>query len=81
MADRPAHTLTDHAVRMLAERGIDVAWVEAALDDPERTEPDDHDPDLLHRLVRVAAFGDRVLRVVATRDEPFFDRSLRHQPL
>lgn len=72
---------------MLDERRIAPEWIATALAAPAWTEPDPGDPDLLHRVVRIAAFGDRVLRVVATRSHPprvvtaFFDRSLRNHPI
>lgn len=74
-------TLSRHAAIGLAERGIDIAWVIASLDNPTWHETDAQDPDLRHALRRINAFGGRVLRVVYNpRETPwrvvtvFFDR-------
>ena len=58
------YTLTAHATVVLAERAIPVAWVTHVLEYPERTEPDQTDPALIHALGRIREFGDRVLRVI-----------------
>jgi hypothetical protein len=70
----------------MRERNIEEAWVESAVRRPSRREPDAADNALEHRLRRIEAFGNRVLRVVVTWDEPphvvtaFFDRSFRGDP-
>lgn len=56
--------MTQHAADAMAEREIDLAWVEFVLTNPQRTEPDRTDPDLVHALAPIAEHGDRVLRVV-----------------
>ncbi|GBD26712.1 hypothetical protein HRbin30_02052 [bacterium HR30] len=58
------YVLTDHARDALEKRKIPVAWMEHALIHPEVTEADPIDPDLEHRLARIAEFGNRVLRVI-----------------
>lgn len=79
-------TLSKHAHTVMRERSIEEAWVESVVRGPSRCEPDEVDPALEHRLRRIEAFGNRVLRVVVTREEPphvvtaFFDRSLRGDP-
>ncbi len=81
-----AFTLSKHARTVLQERGIEEGWVEATILRPTRREDDVADPALEHRLCRIEAFGNRVLRVIVTRGEPphivtaFFDRSLKGDP-
>ena len=76
--------LTRHARAMLAERRIEVAWVERTVEAPESVEQDRVDPRLEHCLRRIPEHGDRVLRVVADRTgdsarvvTAFFDRDAR----
>ena len=61
---RPIFGLTAHAATVIAERDIDMAWVELALTKPARVEADPADPSLEHALVRVPERDDRILRVV-----------------
>jgi hypothetical protein len=84
--DDPPFVLTAHAVAALAERGIDLDWVERVLRRPERTEMDRDDPALRHVLGRIEERDNRVLRVVynpTTRPwrlvTVFFDRRLRNR--
>jgi hypothetical protein len=79
--------LSAHAATVLAEREIDIAWVELALTRPDRAEPDRFDPFLEHALVRIPDRGDRVLRVVYNplHKPPmvvtaYFDRRQRGKP-
>jgi len=58
------YVLTEHAREAIVKRGIALEWVEEALVSPEVKERDRVDPDLEHRLLRVAGFGGRVLRVI-----------------
>jgi hypothetical protein len=58
------YDLTEHARDALSKRQIRQEWLEKALAAPEWTETDSVDERLEHRLVRIAEFGDRVLRVV-----------------
>lgn len=50
-----------HAREVLARQQIPPAWVELVLTSPEITEDDPLDPDLEHRLARIAKFDNRVL--------------------
>jgi len=81
------YELTAHAATVIAERGINAAWIERALTAPERIEPDAFDASLTHALVRIREREDRVLRVIynALIDPPrivtaYFDRRIRGQP-
>lgn len=76
--------LTAHAVTVMAERQIPLAWVERVLMKPELIEPDRVDPDLRHALGRIPERDDRILRVVYNINiEPwrvvtaYFDRTMR----
>ncbi len=78
------YVLSQHAEARLAERKIDVAWLEQVITNPQRTEPDPDDPALEHRLASIAERGYRVLRVVCDpRQNPLkivtvhFDRSMK----
>jgi hypothetical protein len=78
------YQFTIHALDVIAEREIDLAWVERVLAKPDRTSRDRNDPVLVHALGRIAERGDRVLRVVynASINPPrivtaYFDRSQR----
>ena len=62
------YTLTAHAATVLAERQIDMEWLNRTLSEPERVERDPSDPELQHRLSRIPEFGNRVLRVVMNTD-------------
>jgi hypothetical protein len=59
---KPPYELTAHAAVVVAEREIELAWVDRAFLDPERTEADRNDPLLRHALRRIAERNDRVLR-------------------
>ncbi len=68
----------------LQERKIETAWLEQAITKPERTEPDEVDPGMEHRLAKIAERSYRVLRVVCDpRENPLkivtvhFDRSMK----
>lgn len=63
MAD-VAFELTAHAATAIAERRIEIAWVERAIRHPDRTEADRWDLALKHALLSISECGDRVLRVV-----------------
>lgn len=56
--------LTHHARLTIADRGIDLAWIERVLENPLRTERDRADSDLGHALGRIPEYGSRVLRVM-----------------
>jgi Domain of unknown function (DUF4258) len=75
------YELTEHARDALEKRHIALAWVEHAFGAPEATEADPVDPDLEHRLARIAEWGNRVLCVIVNgKTTPprivtaFFDR-------
>lgn len=74
--------LTAHATVVIAERGIESAWIHRVVECPERVE-DDVDSELVHALGRIAEHGDLVLRVVRSRSLPprivtvYFDRTMR----
>ena len=61
---KPPYELTAHAAVVIAAREIELAWVDRAFRDPERTEADRSDPSLQHALRRIAEGNDRVLRVI-----------------
>jgi hypothetical protein len=81
------YDLTAHATTVIARRGIDVEWLRATVTDPDRTERDGRDPELVHAFRRIAARDDRVLRVVyndsvvpARIVTAYFDRRQRGKP-
>ena len=83
----PLFDLTAHAATVIADREIDVAWLERALTRPERVETDRFNPSLEHALVRIPERGDRVLRVVYNPSHKpprvvtmHFDRRQRGKP-
>ena len=70
---------TRHAQAVMRERKIQTAWLQEALDLPERE--DDESDGTVHYLKRISEFGNRWLRVVINpTTEPstvvtvFFDR-------
>jgi hypothetical protein len=78
------YQFTTHALDVITEREIDMAWIARVLAKPQRTARDRTDPVLVHALGRIAERGDRVLRVVynASVNPPrivtaYFDRSQR----
>lgn len=76
--------LTLHAARVVAERRIREEWIIETIERPLATEPDLYHKDAIRAFAPVAAFGNRVLRVVYC-EEPagrriitvFFDRGWR----
>lgn len=48
----------------MQERNIEAAWLERVIANPQRTEPDEEDPALEHRLAAIVEKDYRVLRVV-----------------
>jgi hypothetical protein len=75
--------LSIHTEKRVAERALDLAWIEATITAPDWTTADP-DPTLTRSYKAIAAFGGRVLRVVhrAAGDDAivvtaFFDRSAR----
>ena len=76
------YQLSKHALIRMRERKIETVWLEQTLTQPQRTEPDEDDPALEHRLAPIAEKDYRVLRVVSDpRANPLnivtahFDRS------
>ncbi len=68
----------------MRERKIQTAWLEQAIADPQRTEPDPDDPGMEHRLAAIAQRDYRVLRIVCDpRQNPLkivtlhFDRGMK----
>lgn len=77
-------TLSKHAEDTMREREIDLAWITATMNEPERTVPHREDATLVHALRRIPEFGNRVLRVIynQTKEPPhivtvYFDRSIK----
>ncbi len=77
---------TQHAEDMLIERGIDRAWVEATVQEPDAKEPDPKHPGVLRAFRRIPERGNRTLRVVyaSVGDSlrvltVFFDRKRRQR--
>ncbi|MFZ1221246.1 MAG: DUF4258 domain-containing protein [Chthoniobacterales bacterium] len=78
------YELSDHARIRMRERKIEPTWLEQAIVRPDRSEPDEDDPAMEHRLAAIAEQGYRVLRVVCDpRVTPLkivtihFDRSMK----
>jgi hypothetical protein len=84
MAFKPTRMrFSAHAANMLYERSIERDWVEAALAEPEWTEPDSH-PERRRAFRTVAEAGGKILRVVYTEEggeyrvvTVFFDRNAK----
>ncbi len=57
------YELSEHALIRLHERKIEIAWLEQVITSPQRTEPDEDDPCMEHRLAAIAEKDYRVLRV------------------
>lgn len=75
---------SDHAVRVLSEREIPVAWVNQTVDAPALRTIDPNDSNIERFFRVIPEYGDRVLRVVVnTSSSPwrvvtlFFDRGMR----
>lgn len=79
--------LTEHAKESLRKRGnIRTEWIEQVLANPERVESDRNDPELEHRLGKIAEYDGRVLRVIIKKNTKpmrlitcYFDRKMRRQ--
>ncbi len=77
-------TLSKHAEDAMREREIDPAWISAAMNDPELSEPNRDDATLIHVFRRIPEFGDRVLKIIynQTNNPPhivtvYFDRTAK----
>ncbi|MBB4266293.1 DUF4258 domain-containing protein [Roseospira visakhapatnamensis] len=73
-----------HAEAALARRRLRRAWIESAILEPDRTEPDAGAPEVTRSFKTIPDFGARVLRVVHRPDghdilviTAFFDRGAR----
>lgn len=55
--------LTEHARKRLEQRKIRIEWVQAALEQPSRTENDHEDPSLVHALCYIPE-RFKLLRVI-----------------
>ena len=81
------YELTEHARESMRKRSvIQESWLEQALSQPQRIEPDKVDPELEHRLVRIGEYGGRVLRVIVNKTcnpvrviTVYFDRAMRNR--
>jgi hypothetical protein len=80
------YALSDHAKTVIADRRIEISWLDATLSEPTRTEPDATDADLEHRLSAIPERDGRVLRVIInTTCKPvrvvtaYFDRAMRNK--
>jgi hypothetical protein len=74
--------LSPHALHMIAERAIEVEWIERVLAKPEMTAPDKSSADRCCAFGRIDEFGGRWLRVVYIETDEttrvitaFFDRA------
>jgi Domain of unknown function (DUF4258) len=63
VADKPIF-LSKHAQDMVDERDIDPQWIEHVLRNPVFEEPDPRHPGAVRAYAPIAAFGNRMLRVV-----------------
>ena len=61
---------TEHVLRRMAKRQLREEWIERAVANPARIEPDEVDATLEHRLGSVPELANRVLRVIVSKDEP-----------
>jgi hypothetical protein len=81
------YELTEHARESLRKRSvIRQEWLERALAQPQKVEPDKIDPELEHRLVRIDEYGGRILRVIVNKMRNplrvvtvYFDRAMRNR--
>ena len=71
MADKPI-VLSKHAQDMVGERDIDPQWIEQVLQNPVFEEPDPRHPGAVRAYAPIAAFGNRMLRIVYMIVEPKF---------
>lgn len=76
--------LTEHGKHAMAERAIELAWVERTAREPEWIAPEPADPALERRFRAVPERAGRILRVVCAEDHAiivivtaFLDRRAR----
>jgi hypothetical protein len=60
--------LTTHAAEAMETRRIPLEWVEDTLLKPDWTKPDPRHPERTRAYKSIAAFGNRILRVVYRPD-------------
>ena len=77
------YELTQHAQKVMAERGISIKWMERTLFQPELVSPDTEDNAVERYFRKIPEFGGHVLRVaVNTKVEPVrVVRECRHEIL
>ena len=63
MTEKPI-VLSRHAQRVVDERKLAEEWIAEEIGGPAFTEPDPAQPGAIRAFRRIAAFGNRVLRVV-----------------
>ncbi len=67
-------SFTEHALARLAKRQLKQEWIERAVKNPARIEPDTEDPALEHRWAivpeLVPELANRVLCVIVSKGEP-----------
>lgn len=75
---------SDHAMRVIMERGIRLEWVRETVQMPDLRTSDRHDSEIERFFKSFPEFDGRVLRVaVNTKKEPwmvvtaFFDRAMK----
>jgi uncharacterized DUF497 family protein len=61
---------TEHALARMEKRQLKQEWIECAVNNPARIEPDKDDAALEHRFVAVPELANRVLCVIVSKDEP-----------
>lgn len=78
--------LSKHAEKVIAERNINIDWIEQAFILPDKIESDKKNDILEHRLKVIKENDDRVLRIVCNKNEfpelivtVFFDRRMKGQ--
>jgi len=76
--------LSAHAETAMARRQLRRAWIELAVVDPDRTEPEPDRPDVTRSFKVIPDFGGRIIRVVHRPEgddilviTAFFDRRAR----
>lgn len=80
------YRLTQHARSAIADRKIDLSWIERVLENPIKIEVDRTDRELRHALGRIPEHGDRILRVIYNDTTTprlivtaYFDRTMRNK--
>lgn len=80
-------TFGPHALENLVDRGLDRAWIERTIIDPDIIEPDPNHPERLRAYRAVPERDGRVLRVVYVPENrgcrivtAFLDRGRRSRP-